>query len=857
MNTPVVCTIVAKNYLAQARCLVDSFLEHHPGGRAFVLLVDRPDGYFDPAQERFTTVLVEELDIPDFRALSFRYTVLELSTAVKPFFLEYLFANYDYDKLCYLDPDIYFYRAIDTIWEKLDSYAIVLVPHLLGELDEEFLPNELTILRAGAYNLGFLGLSRHEQTEQFLRWWQAKMSKYCFVAFDQGLFVDQRWVDLVPARFSSTYIHRDPGCDVAYWDLYNRHIERQGDAYTVNGAPLKFYHFSGFSPDHPERISKHQNRYTFQDLPLLKELFDGYCESLRARGYDTVKQWPYAYSSQNSMGVRIPDIANTLWQAYEASAPSQGGLSDVASRDQYITELLHWLNEPLVKGPPLITRLAMDVYQRRPDLQRAFPEVPGPHQLEYARWFLNWGRSELGIDEFFVQDMHASLSSYMRSRALLAQRGVVAGLYQALTDLLFRIGLGRHIERLLGERIVGRVRSFFVRSGAVVPPRPRAKTSASRGLRRGVNVVGYLRDETGVGENARAAMRALHSQGFPLAWTMVSSPTGRKNDQSVLHLPQGNPYNVNLLYVNADQIPVVYDELGAEFFEGKYNIACWAWELERFPEAWRDRFDYLDEIWVISRFMQDTLAHVAPIPVVNMGVGIDKQPLPGASRSALGLPEDKFIFLFTFDMLSFIQRKNPWGAIQAYQRAFGPDFEHTALVIKVTNLDQFPEHRGPLRQAMASVSGILMDGYLERSELDGLFTVCDAYVSLHRSEGFGITAAEAMCLGKPVIATDYAGNTDFMNASNSYPVAYRLIALEQDYGPYKKGEVWADPDLDHAAEQMRRVFADRERALRKGQRAASDIARWYGRQAMARKMVERLEIIASGKTTLSSQKKRP
>jgi glycosyltransferase involved in cell wall biosynthesis len=127
--------------------------------------------------------------------------------------------------------------------------------------------------------------------------------------------------------------------------------------------------------------------------------------------------------------------------------------------------------------------------------------------------------------------------------------------------------------------------------------------------------------------------------------------------------------------------------------------------------------------------------------------------------------------------------------------------------------------------------------------LDGLFSVCDAYVSLHRSEGFGITAAEAMCMGKPVIATDYAGNTDFMNVSNSYPVAYRLIELEQDHGPYKKGEFWADPDLDHAAEQMRRVFTEREQALRKGQRASSDMARWYGRQATARKMIERLQII--------------
>jgi glycosyltransferase involved in cell wall biosynthesis len=228
-----------------------------------------------------------------------------------------------------------------------------------------------------------------------------------------------------------------------------------------------------------------------------------------------------------------------------------------------------------------------------------------------------------------------------------------------------------------------------------------------------------------------------------------------------------------------------------------------------------------------------------------MGVGMDRRPPSNVTRDALGLPEDKFLFLFTFDMLSFIERKNPWGAIEAYRRAFGPDFNETSLIIKVTNLDQFPQHREPLRQAVASVKGILMDGYLERAELDGLFNLCDAYVSLHRSEGFGMTIAEAMHLGKPVIATDYSGNADYMNVNNSYPVGYELVELEQDHGPYKKGGVWADPDLDHAAAQMRRAFENQDEARFKGRRAAADIERWYGSEAMARKIMGRFEVIAT------------
>ena len=125
-----------------------------------MLLVDRPEGYFDPAAERFTTVLVEDIGIPNFGAMMFRYTLLELSTAVKPFFLTYLFETYDYDALCYFDPDIYFYRPVDVIWEKLQSHGIVLTPHLTGPLDEQHNPDELLILRSGTYNLGFIGLSR-------------------------------------------------------------------------------------------------------------------------------------------------------------------------------------------------------------------------------------------------------------------------------------------------------------------------------------------------------------------------------------------------------------------------------------------------------------------------------------------------------------------------------------------------------------------------------------------------------------------------------------------------------------------------------------------------------------------------
>ena len=850
MNVPVICTIVAKNYLAQARSLVASFLEHHPDGRAFVLLVDRPDAYYDPDKEPFTTILAEDIGIPNFWMMTFRYTILELNTAVKPFFLEYLFKNYDYDKICYFDPDIYFYQPVDEIWEKLNTYHIVLTPHLLGPLDDEFRPNEISILQSGTYNLGFIGLSRHPEVDEFLTWWQGKLAKYCVVDIEKGLFVDQKWIDLVPGRFSGVYIDQDPGCNAAYWNLYHREVTRsRTGGYLVNGMPLKFFHFSGYSPDHPDVISKHQNRYAFRDLPHLRPLFDAYRTRLLENGYDTVKHWPYSYDSKSRTGVRIPDVARTLWRDFEFNDPFWHPF-EMASDDQFIDNLLTWLNEPVGNAStrPVITRLALAVYQQLPSVQHAFPDVMGHDRVEYVRWFINWGRYESKIDDFFVDPIEVSIKQYFKSRKRL--QGLGARFYQSFTNWLFHIGVGRQLERMLGASFVGKIRNFFIKSDPskpiVTPPLPALGTPPVSEAALGVNIVGYLCDETGVGESARATMRALGSQDFPLAWTMVKSSGARQEDKSALDFPPGHPYNINLFYVNADQTPVVYEELGASFFAGKYNIGYWAWELERFPRDWMDRFKYLDEIWVGSRFVQNTLAHVAPIPVVIMGVGMDASVSADVSdRDVLGIARDKFVFLFSFDMLSFIERKNPYGVIEAYRRAFGSASQDTLLVIKVNNLERSSEHQAALRQAVDSVSGMLIDHYLSRTELDLLFNRCDAYVSLHRSEGFGMTIAEAMCLGKPVIATDYSGNTDYMNVSNSYPVSYRLAALDQDYGPYRCGELWADPDLDHAAAQMRHVFENQSEARLRGERAAADIRRWYGHEAMGKKIVERLEFISS------------
>src|SRR5262245_20700770 len=186
-----VCTIIAKNYLPYARVLMQSLRRWAPEMRRFAILVDRVDGYFDPLGEDFEIILSEDIPIPQSRWFHFKYSVLELSTAIKPFALEFLFEKYSLESICYFDPDIKVYNHLGLLSSALHSHSIVLTPHLTGVRQDDRRPSELDILRAGAYNLGFIGLRACPETRQFLKWWQDRLYDQCVVDLAEGLFVDQ------------------------------------------------------------------------------------------------------------------------------------------------------------------------------------------------------------------------------------------------------------------------------------------------------------------------------------------------------------------------------------------------------------------------------------------------------------------------------------------------------------------------------------------------------------------------------------------------------------------------------------------------------------------------------------------
>ncbi|ARV60975.1 glycosyl transferase family 2 [Nostocales cyanobacterium HT-58-2] len=360
----------------------------------------------------------------------------------------------------------------------------------------------------------------------------------------------------------------------------------------------------------------------------------------------------------------------------------------------------------------------------------------------------------------------------------------------------------------------------------------------------GVNVAGYVNSEFGLGEGVRATLRALEAIDIPCVVNNCTFNTiHRKLDHTYTNFSDDNPYPINIIQINPDMINTFIISAKPEYFKEKYNIGYWVWELPDFTQELLPVFHLFDEIWTPSSYSVEAIASVSPVPVLKFMHSISL-PQPTASKQSLGLPDNKFIFLFLFDFYSVFERKNPKAIIEAFQQAF-KDNEQVLLVLKFSNAKKFPDKFQQLKDLVRGNHNIkLIDKYLLKDELNTLIYHCDCYISLHCSEGFGLTMAEAMFYGKPVIATAYSGNTDFMNISNSFPVKYSLTTLSEDYAHYKKGNTWAEPDVNHAAYLMRYVFHNYEEAKQIGAKASEYIQSWLSPKIIGKKIKNRLEYIS-------------
>ncbi len=448
-------------------------------------------------------------------------------------------------------------------------------------------------------------------------------------------------------------------------------------------------------------------------------------------------------------------------------------------------------------------------------------DVPVGDPLEDTA-FLTWAAGSAEGDR---------ASRYLR--AVLRLRPDVA---EAFADGLDQAGLEAWLNGQ-GRRDMGLDPALLQRLGAVraaVPP--------------AVHVVGYLRAHLGVGEAVRNSIAALRRAGVAVVPHDVSgqtdSPLGSyPATATATAMAGGAAPRLALIACNADALPSLLPALPPAVREA-YRIGCWYWEAPEFPEAWCDRFELVDEVWATTEFIAAALRGKATVPVAVVPPMVAPPPM-AADRAWLaglvdGLRQDEFTFLFQFDAASVPFRKNPEGTIAAFRMAFRPT-EPVRLVIKLLNGSQAPGLLARLEQMAAGHRISFLDQPLESLDRFRLLASVDSFVSLHRAEGLGLSILEAMAYGLPVVTTAWSGNMDFTTETNAALVGFDLRPTTEPHGPYPAGTNWAEPRLDDAAQQMRRVWAEPAWRQALGRAAAATIAQSCSPEAAGKVMRERLE----------------
>ena len=594
---------------------------------------------------------------------------------------------------------------------------------------------------------------------------------------DGGTVTVRAWLDSLPALAQDLFVLRDPRYGADPWTLAQQPVDAIEEIVTIEGRPVLTFDFSELNPGDPLSLCDQTDCVDLSSAPALAQLSIRHAEDLIAAGFEQDAVHRVSSFAQLEGGVLLtPTIRRLLVAGVESGLLRESPFTDAGR-----TALVECLATPSDRGKAFgLTQLHMAIWDARSDLRSAYPHIDGPDGPAFAGWLCRYG---------------------------VEQEGLTASLLPPVPDLAFR-----DADPLIHED----------------PPRW------------GVNVAGFFTAELGVGEAARLLIAGLDAVGIPtLPVQGHLLPPSRQGVEFAFAGPDEAAYPVNLICINGDGIPVFAREAGRSFFEGRYTIAAWWWEVGE-PRGWETAFEYIDEVWVTSQHVHDLIAPMSPVPVVKMTMPLLMPDVAAASRSGLGLPEEGFLFLFVHDYHSVAARKNPVAPIEAFKRAFPPG-SGAKLTIKSINASKLPnEHARVVLAASDHPDIMLIDGYISAEEKNAMIAGCDCYISLHRSEGFGLTVAEAMLLGKPVIATRYGGTLEFTNDHNSYLVDWKPVTVGDKAGVYPADATWAEPDLDQAAALMRHVFERQAEARERGELAHRQISASHAPAVAGREMEVRL-----------------
>lgn len=588
------------------------------------------------------------------------------------------------------------------------------------------------------------------------------------------------WFAGLPAIAKDVSILHVAGYGLDPWTLSSWRPNDRSDSLEVAGHPARLFDFSDLDPHDPGRLCDSVDTASLSAVPALATLSQLHARELLEADYEADQARAERLGHLQD-GVRLtPTMRGLLIEAIQQDERTESPFTESGRQALY-----GYFNQPAERGQAVgLTRLHLAIWDAREDLRSAYPHIDGPDGLGYAGWLCVHGREEEGL-----------------------------------------------IDRLL-------------------PPAPAhihhdaAPNLHEREPLWGVNVAGFFTSELGLGEAARLLIAGLDASGVPALPVQAQLvPPCRQDAEFTYADPDAAAYQINIVCMNGDSIAPFAREVGTSFFEGRHTIALWWWELGEFPAGWDTAFEYVDEVWVASRHIYDAIALASPVPVVQVILPAVMPRVATSSRTALGLPEEDFIFLFVHDYHSTAARKNPVGLVEAFKRAFPPG-SGAKLVLKSINAKNIPhEHDRVLQAAADHPDVVVIDAYVSAADKNAMIAACDCYVSLHRSEGFGLTVAEAMLLSKPVIATRYGGTLEFTTDADAYLVDWSPIEVGEGAHPYPASGIWADPDLDQAAAFMQEVFANPDRARERGQAGRRHVLAGHAPAVAGESMRNRLRIV--------------
>lgn len=737
-------TIAYGDYLDRAKALFTSIKSLHPESRRIFLALDNVKSAREHLDALAQVVSLSDLGFTAanvFRRRCF-YTKVELATSVKAKFL--LSVLQESRRVTYFDPDIQVFREL-TLSQELLSKDILLTPHLIHPIPKDGLSLNLRDVQDnGIFNLGFISVT--SGAARALNWWDSMLE---FDGdFRQGTsFTDQKVAEQL-VSLCEVGVVRDETWNVAYWNIHEREI--------TEAKKLTFFHFSGFSPDTPEILTRHYSQdgrhRRIQPVWLAGILRDyaSFCTQSRPKVPATRDAAPTFFDE-------FPTVRELIRQSH---LDKSGYRVPPSSKKQ----LANWLLETGtgIAGSPLVPPLIMAFYLSREDLRHAFPGAAIGQPSDSSE-LIGW----------ILKDASA--------------RKFCASVLQKFDYKLSRIPA----------------------SASVYPAFHGSRQDATEF---GINHISYIGEEVGLADASRYLADLISKASIPQE--VIGLPNLIEAEGSLSYKPQGNGrtlrYSHTILGVNADQVHRLWELTNMFSTVGK-RIGYWWWEVDHIDEVHLKAARKFNEIWVGSTFVQKIFKDSIPQPVrlVRLPLGVDlrramkeKQPKEG---------KGPVTFFHNSSLVSDPKRKNPLGAALAYMEAFSPE-DGALLKLHLTGATTTSWTTDALKEVLSatahrsdiSISTLRMP----TRELHNALAEADCYVSLHRSEGLGMNLRDAIALGTPTIATNYGGNLDFMKADTSFLVDFTFEDVgESPY--YPSLAKWAEPDLSEAIRFMRTVANDR------------------------------------------------